>query len=297
VTDTIGETMAFYQLSGTRACDYIRLVQSVLVLFIIPILGCSSGPARRVPDWATMPQEAGWSQSTGLPLVVVDRRSGIRMGLVLPGVVFPSQEGLADGGRGEERTRREVRVHHPYYLGVAEVTEDEWFRIMGRECVTANDWESEDRLVDLPIHGVTIADVYKFLDRVGLRLPSEAEWEYACRAGSTTSRYGPIAEVAWYEANSAGKTHPVRELAPNQWGFYDMLGNVFEWVADIDNRGIPVHKRLSAELAWDVPAEFAVARGGCANSSQGYCEASSRIGLVGAVTTMVGFRVARDVDD
>jgi formylglycine-generating enzyme required for sulfatase activity len=67
----------------------------------------------------------------------------------------------------------------------------------------------------------------------GYRLPSEAEWEYACRAGSTGVRYGDLDEIAWYRANSGGVAHDVATRAPNAWGLHDMIGNVWEWCWDI----------------------------------------------------------------
>ena len=64
------------------------------------------------------------------------------------------------------------------------------------------------------------------------RLPTEAEWEYAARAGTTGDRYGNVDAIAWYVPNSGRKTHPVGGTTPNAWGLHDMLGNVWEWVED-----------------------------------------------------------------
>ena len=67
----------------------------------------------------------------------------------------------------------------------------------------------------------------------GYRLPSEAEWEYACRAGTSEARYGELDEIAWYRGNSGGELHEVAMREPNAWGFHDMIGNVWEWCWDV----------------------------------------------------------------
>ncbi|WP_428966996.1 formylglycine-generating enzyme family protein [Micromonospora fluostatini] len=67
----------------------------------------------------------------------------------------------------------------------------------------------------------------------GYRLPTEAEWEHACRAGTTGPRYGPLDEIAWYRDNSAERSHEVGGRRPNEWGLYDLLGNVWEWCWDV----------------------------------------------------------------
>ncbi|SFM97522.1 Formylglycine-generating enzyme, required for sulfatase activity, contains SUMF1/FGE domain [Pseudonocardia ammonioxydans] len=67
----------------------------------------------------------------------------------------------------------------------------------------------------------------------GYRLPTEAEWEYACRAGTSGPRYGPLDEIAWYRGNSGERPHAVGTKAPNPWGLYDVIGNVWEWCWDL----------------------------------------------------------------
>jgi formylglycine-generating enzyme required for sulfatase activity len=67
----------------------------------------------------------------------------------------------------------------------------------------------------------------------GYRLPTDAEWQYACKAGSTGYRYGEINDIAWYSENSEGRIHEVGNKEPNKWGLYDMLGNLWEWCWDL----------------------------------------------------------------
>jgi formylglycine-generating enzyme required for sulfatase activity len=84
----------------------------------------------------------------------------------------------------------------------------------------------------------------------GYRLPSEAEWEYACKAGTTGTRYGELDEIAWYKGNSAGTTHPVGLKGPNAWGLYDMLGNVWEWCTDVYDEQVYGSYRIFRGGGW-----------------------------------------------
>jgi formylglycine-generating enzyme required for sulfatase activity len=82
-----------------------------------------------------------------------------------------------------------------------------------------------------PVENVDWNQAQAYCQAVGMRLPTEEEWEYAARAGDTSPRYGNLDAVAWYSGNSGSQTHEVGQKQPNAWGLYDMLGNVWEWTA------------------------------------------------------------------
>ena len=135
---------------------------------------------------------------------------------------------------GSERPRTRVRISRGFYLGKYEVTQAEWQAVMG-----SNPSHFDECGPTCPVEEVSWNDVQEFIRKlnaaVGVeryRLPTEAEWEYAARAGTAGERYGNLDAIAWYNGNSGGRTHPVGRKAPNAWGLYDMLGNVFEWVQD-----------------------------------------------------------------
>jgi len=147
-----------------------------------------------------------------------------------------------------------------------------------------------------PVVGVSWEDAGQYARWAGLQLPGEAQWEYACRAGTRTRYHSGDTEkdldrVGWYDENSGKKLHPVGEKAPNGFGLYDMHGNVWEWVEDDwhdSYKGAP-----DDGSAWvENPRGSArVIRGGCWLDSAWRCRAACRIGVEpGIRDSLLGFR-------
>ena len=132
----------------------------------------------------------------------------------------------------DERPRHRVRITRAFQLGRCLVTQEEWEAVMGTN-------PSDFRGARRPVECVSWHDAQEFLRRLNARqdgfvyrLPTEAEWEYAARAGSDAPYPGELDAIAWTERNSGNQTHPVAEKAPNRWGLFDIIGNVSEWCAD-----------------------------------------------------------------
>jgi formylglycine-generating enzyme required for sulfatase activity len=145
---------------------------------------------------------------------------------------IPPGEFVMGSNEGSAAERPVHRVElDGFWLGRTEVTQALWRAVMG---TAKGHWRQGD---EYPMDGISWNDCQEFIRRLnamsggGFRLPSEAEWEYACRAGTTGERYGNLDAVAWYE-HSTMIIMPVRRKEANHWGLYDMLGNVWEICQD-----------------------------------------------------------------
>ena len=135
----------------------------------------------------------------------------------------------------DERPVTQVRISQAFWIGRHEVTQGQWEAVMG-----SNPSRFSDCGTDCPVESVSGTDVQAFIARLNereggsrYRLPTEAEWEYAARAGTSGDRYSEdLDAIAWHWGNSGGRTRPVGRKTPNAWSLHDMLGNVAEWVQD-----------------------------------------------------------------
>ena len=223
-----------------------------------------------------------WTNSLGMTLVRIEPGS-FQMGTTKEQIdqllrLFPDSKWFDD-----EQPQHPVKITRPFFLGTHPVTQGQYQAIMGSN---PSHFKGSD---ELPVETVSWLDAVNFCNKMsekdkrtpfyringtdvadvggnGYRLPSEAEWEYACRAGMAGlfpwgDDIGKQGEHAWFTDNSDGKTHPVGQKRPNAWNLYDMLGNVWEWCADWYDE-----KYYASLPAADPPgpprASFRVIRGG-----------------------------------
>jgi len=217
---------------------------------------------------------------------------------VLPGT-FEMGSADDESGRDADEHLHTVHVVSGFYLQTTPVTQTQWESVM-------EDNRSHFRDGDRPVENVSWDDAHEFIERLNemekaghFRLPTEAEREYACRAGTNTAFYAGNGErdldrAGWYDGNSGGQTHPVGEKESNSWGLYDMHGNVWEWVEDDHHRGY--HKAPVDGKAWvDTPRGwYRGVRGGSWIGGAPNCRSATRgFGPPDTRGSNFGLRLAR----
>ena len=201
--------------------------------------------------------------------------------------------GSASGAADEGPVHR-VRITHAYEMGKFEITQSQWETVMTDphaqpgairmtpEHVAVNSTPSRFKGPALPVESVSWDDIQVFLARLNARdhghlyrLPTEAEWEYACKAEGKSDDPAALAGEAWYKDNSGDRTRPVGEKRPNAWGLYDMLGNAAEWVADWYGRDYYAESP-AVDPTGPRSGSYRIYRGGCWFELAKYCSSTAR---------------------
>jgi formylglycine-generating enzyme required for sulfatase activity len=177
--------------------------------------------------------QAGSIQSGPVPTVAGETRilklpGRVTMEMVwCPPGTFAMRSPAHEDGQAEGETQGQLRQMEGFWIAKYPVTQKQWKRVMG----TKPSFFKGDTL---PVEHVSWRECLKFCKKTGLTLPTEAQWEYACRAGGTGTfaETGELEKVGWFHENSGWKTYPVGRKLPNAWGLCDMYGNVWEWCMD-----------------------------------------------------------------
>ena len=244
-----------------------------------------------VPAWAKVSQwQIDEARKAGVPAAKeLDLGGGVTMKLAL----IPAGKFMM----GEEKNQHEVTISKPFYMGVTEVTQAQYEAVMGTN-------PSHFKGATNPVDKVSWNDAAQFCKKLSeetrraVCLPTEAEWEYACRAGTKTRfSFGDedsiLGDYAWYDSNSSSMTHPVGQKRPNAWGLFDMHGNVWEWCADWYG---DYPKGAATDPQGPASAPDRVLRGGGWGDGPQGCRSADRCRIgPGYRVSSIGFRVAVDL--
>jgi len=221
------------------------------------------------------------------------RQTGIVM-VRVPGGTFwmgaqdkdPSGPNYDPDAMSNEGPVHEVTLS-PFLIGKYEVTQAQWKAVMG---LNPSLFKGDD---NRPVECISWDDIQRFEERSGLALPTEAQWEYACRGGTTTPFAGELDDMAWYTKNMGGTTHPVGKKAPNGFGLHDMHGNVVEQCEDMYDPGFYERPEArSADPFSKTDSQWIRVIRGVAYDKE-YCRSSYRYSDPPAAHAMpIGFRAA-----
>jgi formylglycine-generating enzyme required for sulfatase activity len=294
------QTVADIPKSNDVALLWIRAA-----LLLVTVIGVYLALSSRVDPTRTSQQaEVSRTEATPVPVIVdvpVVSSSllarGIRMEFVriVPGEFMMGCSPGDNDCFDDEKPAHRVRITKPFDLGKYEVTQQQWEAVMG---ANPSPFKGEQ----LPVEQVSWNDVQEFLRKLNARgdgnryrLPTEAEWEYAARAGTAGSYAGNLDQMGWYDRNSGSQTHIVGQKQPNAWGLYDMHGNVWELVQDwYDDRYYGGSR--TEDPQGPASGQFRVLRGGSWNIGARNARVSGRYGLEPDYwSDYIGFRCVREV--
>jgi formylglycine-generating enzyme required for sulfatase activity len=213
----------------------------VSAILLLAALSAHAGEAS-YPSWDGKESMADYARRTGLaPTLTLDLGNGVKWeGMLIPAGTFvmgsPATEQKQEKDIATEKQHK-VTLTQPFYMGKFEVTQAQYQAIMGEN-------PSATKGDDLPVHNLPWQSAQEFCEKATkqtgheVQLPTEAQWEYACRAGTTTAYYSgdtiaDLDKVAWHGGNSGRQLHPGGQKLPNAWGLYDMLGNIREFTRDL----------------------------------------------------------------
>ena len=264
----------------------IMKILSISSLVVVLLVGISS---------ETLGEEKFFTNSIGMKFVYIPPGT-----FMMGSAISPSDAVKRYGGEEKwyknEYPQHKVAISKPFYMQATEVTQAQWREIMGNN---PSSFKGDDH----PVEEVSWNDVKDFIRRLNQKegtnkyhLPTEAQWEYGCRAGSKTRFFfgnsaTSLGQYAWYSKNSGSKIHPVGGKKPNTWGLYDMHGNVWEWCqdwyGDYPTGHVTAPKGPSS-------GKYRVLRGGYWNNGARNCRSAVRGRGGTGDCDYVGFRVARD---
>lgn len=304
--DDIKPPIGFRQIQAARLIDwkgdenypgYMQLEEAVK-----NALGIEKTPvkaSRKGIDDSQTSKKGGQGTIKAEQEVISARRGGYELVHIPGGEFFMGSPDSEQGRYDREGPQRLVRVSN-FFMGRYLMTNEEYGRFLVKNPRTKEPkyWaEREFNQPQKPVVGVSWEEAKQYAKWAGLQLPSEAQWEYACRAGTGTRFYSGDAEedldrVGWYKENSDKKLYPVGQKEPNRFGLYDMHGNVWEWVEDDWHQNYKDAPDNAS--AWiDKPrGSDRVFRGGSWNNSSKYCRAACRNWYEpGYRNNSVGFRL------
>jgi formylglycine-generating enzyme required for sulfatase activity len=280
-------------LKITQGKNAMRLPTIFLTVFFI---GCSDY------EQAEHPKE--FTNSIGMKFVLI------------PAGKFTMGSPLNESDRSETETQHEVTISKSYYLGAYEVTKDQYIQVSQANAPSTENKASADSKKDkIPVDRISWNDAVEFCKKLSempeekaagrvYRLPTEAEWEYACRAGTKTAYCSGndeegLKDYAWTgdsRFDQARKAHPVGKKKPNAWGLYDMHGNVWEWCNDWWGRhGLYGPNPSVAVVDPQGPREgtYRLVRGGSIGTSAKNCRSAYRFNFDPSSDALIacGFRV------